>query len=165
MSDTQITKEYFSTDPQIHEINKGWLEFFENNLEYGQKILISQNLCAPEFFHYSDKKETCSLEEIKNYFNLLENEPANFRITFRNEKYAFITKKDEDDETSPVYFFVSTTEVSDVNKEKIILLVKFLMKDIVFVGRALKSKQSEAIDFVQEAYRNCDEEDEEEEEE
>lgn len=158
MSSVTIRKKYFSDDPEQQEINESWLEFFRENIEEGSECLITQNLIAPDSFLYSDSENSCTIEEIETYSRLLKSEsPSELKITYNKQKYTFILKFDDlQDDKYPLFFFVAKDEVSKKDNEKIILLIKFVSDEIIFVGKSCKTMKSAAIKFIKENYKYDD---------
>lgn len=138
-----------------------WKFFFEENVENGKEYFITQNLFSPDCFHFSDGKIKCRNKEALEYIELLHKEnPYDSAISFNNFKYTLIRKilnKQEDE--FPLFFFLSTDEIIPEDGERLILIIKFITDEVIFIGKCAKTLQAKALKFTKNTYKY--EEDEE----
>lgn len=156
MSNFHIRKEYLSEDQDEDQqmVNDSWYYYFDDNVQSSPNIFISQNLIAPDHFLYTTSLKSLLPEEIRCYSQIMNVEPQQLDISFNREKYAFIKQfESQYPEDYPLHLFLSKNERSEEDNEKVMVLVKFVTDDIIFVGKIAKKNYSEAIQFTQENYR------------
>lgn len=162
-SNFHIRKEYFSEDQDSDQqmVNESWFDYFDDNIHSAPNIFISQNLIAPNHFLYSTSLKSLLPEEIGSYLQILNTEPQKLDISFNREKYAYIKQFESTyPEDYPLHLFLSKNERTEEDNEKVMILVKFVTEDIIYVGKTAKKNYSDAIQFVQENYRYGEEDDE-----